>query len=481
MGGQVGGFHNSLSEYLITIDGVINENLFQIKEREMNLDNNLEISHCKVKNPITGEDELFLGLLLKSKYDGTPGIREPIDICITLDISGSMTCKIGANQDDKKTRNDLSVEAIVKLISQLNDEDGIAINTFDETSHNIVPFKLKKDLTQENIDDVKKIVPTGNENIYNALEGAMNQLLESTKKNKRIILITDLWAHDNDLKQFKELFKKCVHELNIEVTIIGISQDANSHLAQVVAYEKGCNYYNVLNDNDLERYLVQQFNYLCFPYAYNLKINFKSNDLKIIECIGAGDKKDKENLNEICDIGSAIPSELKIVNNNIYMEGGLILLKLMKQTPNDSNKNLLCELILKYDDRSYNPVEQKYEYEIKMEENSGDHFSSKSIEKGIGLFYYTIMCNNLLNYKNAYKNHSFLDLNNKGNEEYKEECLKQLEKFKVYHNNKLIKDVVDFFKKHYNTEDGLVNHSERYIEKIYDASEIDTPNRYQGD
>ena len=481
MGGQIGGFHNSLSEYLITIDGVFNENLFQIKEREMNLENNLEISHSRVKNPITGEEELFLGLLLKSKYDGTTGIREPIDICITLDISGSMRAKIGANQDDEKTRNDLSVEAIVKIISQLNDDDGIAINTFDETSHNIVPFKLKKNLTQKNIDDVKKIVPTGNENIYNALEGAMNQLLESTKKNKRIILITDLWAHDSDLKQFKELFKKCVHELNIEITIIGISQDANSHLAQIVAYEKGCNYYNVLIANDLERYLVKQFNYLCFPYAYNLKINFKSNDLKIIECIGAGDKKNKENSNEIFDIGSAIPSELKIVNNNIYMEGGLILLKLKQLIPNDSNKNCFCELILKYDDRNYNPKEQKYEYEIKMEENEGDYFGSKSIEKGIGLYYYTIMCNNLLNYKNAYKNHSFLDLNNKENEKHKEECLKQYEKYKVYHNNKLIKDVVDFLKKHYNTEDGLVNHSERYIEKIYDASEIDTPNRYQGD
>jgi len=479
MGGQVGGFHNSLSEYLITIDGVINENLFQIKEREMNLDNNLEISHCKVKNPITGETELFLGLLLKSKYDGTPGIREPIDICITLDISGSMTCPIGALQDDKKTRNNLSVEAIVKLISQLNDDDGIAINTFDETSHNIVPFKLKKNLTQENIDDVKKIVPTGNENIYNALEGAMNQLLESTKKNKRIILITDLWAHDSDLKEFKELFKKCVHEKNIEITIIGISQDANSHLAQIVAYEKGCNYYNVLNENDLERYLVKQFNYICFPYAYNLKINFKSDDLKIIECIGAGDKKNEDNLNEICDIGSAVPSELTIVNDNIYMEGGLILLKLKNQ--NDSNKNYFCELTLKYDDRNFKPIEQKYEYEIKNEDYTGDYFSSKSIEKGIGLYYYTVMCNNLLNYKNAYKNHSFLDLNNKGDEKYKEECSKQLEKYKVYHNNKLIKDVVEFLKKHYITEEGLTNHSERYIEKIYDASEINTPDRYQGE
>ena len=479
MGGQVGGFHNSLSEYLITIDGVINENLFQIKEREMNLDNNLEISHCKVKNPITGEAELFLGLFLKSKYDGTPGIREPIDICITLDISGSMTCPIGALQDDKKTRNNLSVEAIVKLISQLNDDDGIAINTFDETSHNIVPFKLKKNLTQENIDDVKKIVPTGNENIYNALEGAMNQLLESTKKNKRIILITDLWAHDSDLKEFKELFKKCVHEKNIEITIIGISQDANSHLAQIVAYEKGCNYYNVLNENDLERYLVKQFNYICFPYAYNLKINFKSDDLKIIECIGAGDKKNEDNLNEICDIGSAVPSELTIVNDHVYMEGGLILLKLKNQ--NDSNKNYFCELTLKYDDRNFKPIEQKYEYEIKNEDNTGDYFSSKSIEKGIGLYYYTVMCNNLLNYKNAYKNHSFLDLNNKGDEKYKEECSKQLEKYKVYHNNKLIKDVVEFLKKHYITEEGLTNHYERYIEKIYDASEINTPDRYQGE
>ena len=80
MGGQVGGFHNSLSEYLITYDGVINENYFQIQSRETELLNNLEISHCRIKNPINGKIEQFLGLLLKSKYDGTPGIREPIDI-----------------------------------------------------------------------------------------------------------------------------------------------------------------------------------------------------------------------------------------------------------------------------------------------------------------------------------------------------------------------------------------------------------------
>ena len=476
MGGQVGGFHNSLSEYLITIDGVINENYFQIKEREMKLENNLEISHCRVKNPITGQYELFLSLLIKSKYDGTPGIREPVDICITLDISGSMSSHIGPYQKDQKTRNDLSVEAIVKLIDQLKDDDGIAINTFDETSHNIVPFKLKKNLTKENIEDIKRIGPKGNENIYNALKGAMEQLLESTKKNKRIIIITDLWAHDNDLKQFTELFKKCVHQDNIEITIIGISQDANSHLAKIVAYEKGCNYYNVLDDGDLEKYLVKQFNYMCFPYAYNLKINYISNTLKIVECIGAGDKKNKENITDICDIGTVIPSDLKIINNNIYMEGGLILLKLQQI---NTDIDYSCKINLKYNDRNYKEIEQNYIYNVKTEQNEGDYFSSKAIEKGIALYYYTIMCNNLLNYKNAYNNHSFYDLNNKGNLEHKKECEKELEKYKVYHDNKLIKNVVDFLKKHYECE--IVDHSQRYIDKIYEASEVNTPKRYQGE
>jgi hypothetical protein len=394
-----------------------------------------------------------------------------------------MSCGIGPNQNDNKTRNDLSVEAIVKLTEQLNDDDGIAINTFDETSHNIVPFRLKKDLTKKNIDDIKKIRPTGNENIYNALEGAMQQLLESRKKNKRIILITDLWAHDDDLKQFKQLFKRCVHECDIEITIIGISQDANSHLAKIVAYEKGCNYYNVLDEKDLEKYLVKQFNYLCFPYSYNIKIKYNSDSLKIVKCIGAGEKKiEGEGTNtDICDIGSAIPSELTIVNGNIYMEGGLILLQLKNKNENNYNIDHSCELVLEYDDRNFNKIVQNYKYDIKNDNNEENFFSSDAIREGIALYYYTVMCNNLLNYKNAYNQNSFLDLNHNEALQIREQWKKELEKNEKYHDNKLIKSTVDFLKNNYIVEDGLVNHYERYVNKIYEASELDTPKRYQGE
>ena len=475
MGGQFGGMHNSFAEYSITYDGVINENYFPIKARENELLNNLEISHCKVRNPITNEEELYLGLIVKSKYDGTPGIREPLDICITLDISGSMTCFIGANQDDDLTRNDLSVQSIVKLVQQLKDEDGIAINTFDTESHNIVPFTLKKNLTQKNIDDIKAIKPSGDENIYNALKGAMEQLEHSEKKNKRIIIITDLWAHDSQLSNFKELFKKCVHENKIEITIIGISQDANSHLA----YEKGCNYYNVLYPNDLEKYLVKQFNYICFPYSYNVKVKYNSTNLKVVQCLGVGDKKIKEGNNvDICEMGSAVPSELKLINGENYMEGGLILLKLEKQ--NNENINFSCELILEYEDRNFVKNEQRYKYEVNDESTTDNYFSSKAIEKGIALHYYTSMCKNLLNYKNAYNQNKFEHLRSPDSAHQKQ-WDDDKEKYEKYHDIKLINKVMEFLKIHYLIVDGIPNHYERYEKKMYDASELETPKRYQGE
>ena len=91
------------------------------------------------------------------------------------------------------------------------------------------------------------------------------------------------------------------------------------------------------------------------------------------------------------------------------------------------------------------------------------------------------MCNNLLNYKNAYNQNSFLDLNQNASTQIKEEWKNNLEKYKKYHDNKLIKSTLDFLKNNYITEEGLVNHYERYVDKIYEASELDTPKRYQGE
>ena len=84
------------------------------------------------------------------------------------------------------------------------------------------------------------------------------------------------------------------------------------------------------------------------------------------------------------------------------MEGGLILLKLENKNENEYNIDSSCEIFLEYVDRDNRKYEQKYDYKIPKDNYTQDYFSSKTIEHGICLYYYTNLCTYLLNYKNAY-------------------------------------------------------------------------------
>ena len=217
---------------------------------------------------------------------------------------------------------------------------------------------------------------------------------------------------------------------------------------------------------------------MCFPYSYNINLKYKSNNLIVEKCIGAGEKELKKNDVNICKISCAIPSSLKKIDNEIFMEGGLILLKLQKQ--NQNKEKLSCELILEFEDRNFKKYEQKYRYFIK-DEYTSDYFSSKGIEHGMSLYYYTFLCRNLLNYKNAYNQNQFLNLYSRYTKKSRKIWNEGLAKYEKYHDNNLIKKVLDFMNIHYYVREGIPNHLERYTDKIYQASELNTPKRYQGE
>ena len=63
--------YNYYSEFsFISFSGFINENYFSVESQEKNLVQNIEISHGITSNPFTYKKDAFLGLMLKSKYDG---------------------------------------------------------------------------------------------------------------------------------------------------------------------------------------------------------------------------------------------------------------------------------------------------------------------------------------------------------------------------------------------------------------------------
>ena len=105
----------------------------------------------------------------------------------------------------------------------------------------------------------------------------------------------------------------------------------------------------------MEKYLISQFNYICFPILYDMKISFQSEDADLIKTIGCGLQNEKSkkinqnqvnyksgafNRNELINTKTLFPSDIKVFNNYIYQEGGLMLLKI---NPKSLNKNSMIK------------------------------------------------------------------------------------------------------------------------------------------
>ena len=137
MGGQLGKnmFANSQNynyyseSSKVSFDGFINENYFLIESQEKYLVQNIEISHAITKNPKNGLKDGFVGVILKSKFDGI-GNRSPINLSIALDVSGSMSSIDGK---DTKNRLSLAKESLIKLVSILDEKnDKMSLITFSD-------------------------------------------------------------------------------------------------------------------------------------------------------------------------------------------------------------------------------------------------------------------------------------------------------------------------------------------------------------
>ena len=190
-----------------------------------------------------------------------------------------------------------------------------------------------------------------------------------------------------------------LNKKNILITILSIDPNANSNLYDKLCELKGCNYYFILNETDMEKYLIRQFNYICFPILYDMKINFKSDDADLIRTIGCGSQNEKskntKDLNqkqennlangELMNVKSLFPSDIKEFKGNYYQEGGLMLLKI---NPKSLDKNCKININLEYTEIEGNKFEKKFEIEFTGDEMKNG-VESEEIKKGIACYYYT--------------------------------------------------------------------------------------------
>ena len=426
----------------VSLDGFINENYFSINSQEKNLIENMEISHAITTNPITKQKDAFISLIFKSKYDGI-GNRQPIDMSIALDISGSMSF-IDDCKRNSKSRIKLAKESLKKLVSIMDTkEDKMSLITFNHITKKIFGVLNKNEIQKKYLNDIDTIKANGGTDLVGALKAAMNNLnLENfEKKEKRIVMITDA-EYDDKNDTLLNLVKECVEEKGISITIIAISSDSNLLLADKLSHFKGCNYFPIANSSDLEAFLVKNYKYIFFPISFDTKLKIKSN-VQIINCPGGDnnildeyDNKDNKDeapnpFNEfIFNFGSNFSSDLLRIKDNdgtkkLYSKGGLILLKI---NPDDFNKNedLKFDFSLEYTTYENIKCSQNYSYTIanKMEDRKNEYFKDNNIRKGLSIYYFV----NILNYiVETFNKGNYNDYRIKRDEKKKKKDLKLLE------------------------------------------------------
>ena len=436
-GGARGIFRSNISYYsnvpsstTVTYEGLFNSTFFKLNSKEEKKAINLEISLASVINPISNENEIWLGTLLKSKYDGQK-INKLIDLSIALDISGSMS----------GSRINMAKKSLIQLIQKLNDEDNITISIFNNESKPIFPYQKVSELKKlDYITEIEKLHALGGTDILKAFKCGYNLMSkENCNKNKirRIIIITDMEDRINE-----ELTKFC-EKISLEgiyITILGISSEFRTDLAEMTSHIKGANYVVIKEIKDINKYLVEDFEYLCFQSATDLSLEVTSPYIKIERIVGSGkegveEKYEKSDWNldqhkfysddfkqkifflllyfnrknmilpkpviltlcefmvpgvkkEISKILTSFPSQLKILGDNkIYVEGGMILLRLNKSTIRKEN-------IMKFELNYKNELEDKkesldMEYSFKKELiEKPNYFSDTKIKTALSLFYF---------------------------------------------------------------------------------------------
>ena len=396
------GTYNYYSEFsFISFNGFINENYFSVKNPEKNLYQNLEISHGITRNIFNYTQEGFIGLFLKSKFDGI-GKREPIDLSIALDISGSMFC---TDEYSTKNRLTLAIESLKKLVSIMNEsDDRMSLITFNHKIEKIFGLSKKSEIEKNELNKLNNIKAGGGTNLLDAAIVAMDNLNsdDNKNKNKRIVIITDAYYDDTSEELFN-LIKINAEENHVPVTVLAISSESNTVLTDKLCHFRGCNYFTVNKSSDLDNYLVQNFNYIFFPITYETKLTISSQNAKIIKCIGGDnvpldEAKNKNNDNQDdapgpqgkieFNLGTCFSSKI-LKNNNInYSKGGLILLKI---DPEDLKKDedLKFDFNLEYIQYDNNAKSsQNYTYIIKKGEKTEDYFKNDNIKKGVALYYF---------------------------------------------------------------------------------------------
>ena len=348
------------------------------------------------------EQEYFLSVGLNSGIDEADFKRKKLNLVVVLDISGSMSGSFKSYYYDKagkKIKNSdqakvkkmtIANEAIVSMLSHLNDDDRVGIALFDHNSYKAKPLSLvahsDKMAIRDHILALKEKGGTNWSRGYKEGLKLFDDVSNSSEYENRIVFLTDAMPNRGELAKDK-LFglAKSASEKGIHTTFIGIGVDFNNDLVEYVSKTKGANYFSVHSSKAFKKLLDKEFDYMVTPLVYDLELKLDSSKYEIAGVYGSPDAKLATG--EIMKINTLFPS----ATEDGQTKGGVVLLKLKKIGSGSDD----IKLSVSYTDtngKAFSNVDK-----IRFNSKRKDYYDNYGIQKAILVSeYVTIMKNWLM-------------------------------------------------------------------------------------
>ena len=399
----------------LACNSLFSKYIFNLIKNETNELVDLSLHLSQSKDPLTDQLEKFLSIGLLSSEDGK-NHRDPLNLIIVLDVSGSMSEHLGGGE---VTKLHLAKDCVKNIYKKLNEDERLGLLIFNTKSEVILNLQTKKDIDQnkffERLDQLKAEGGTSIEVGYHPAVSLMKEQMakdyvtksSSIPQNQRIIFITDALITDpNESDALYNInFSASTKPDNIFTTFIGVGIDFNTDLVARLTKIRGSNYFAVHSNEEFVKTLEEDFNYIVTPICFEVYVKVESSRFEIERTYGSefdfiGD--------EVLDSqkqmkkGGVIRLETLLAYEKCTggIKGGVVLVKLKEK--NEKNDEIQEDnkifVTLEYEDLYGNKTCKKMEIEKKFVDQH-DEYASTGVRKALCLSRYVTFMKNLIEEK----------------------------------------------------------------------------------
>ncbi len=237
-----------------------------------------------MSNLLNGQSCTMLQLGLNSPIVVDEDDRPPLTLAVVVDVSGSM---------DADFKIDYVRDGLEKLVLALNDDDRVAIITYETSARVVQPMIDVRGHRNDLVDIVQGLATAGSTNLHDGLLVGYRELMahwDSGRQN-RVILLSDgnPTIGTTDPAAIMAM-SKGYNSDGIGLTTIGLGTDFNLALMQGLAEQADGNFYFLESGTAVDEVFTEELAYFTLPVAFDVTLEVKSGPFFQVERI-SGSKR----------------------------------------------------------------------------------------------------------------------------------------------------------------------------------------------